>query len=95
MKAFKLIITSEQEIIAANNPVEALKYYSDLTSMSLDEIAEETEDFIEIDKSEWENIILTNTEYDESNPNDMPKSWTLLELMNETKSPELLSSTVY
>lgn len=90
MKAFKLI-TSEEEIIAATTIISALKFYNDLTGISIDEMDEEY-DIYEIPKGEWNEIKIQNIDKDDESE---PDFWSLKELMDKTTKPDLISSTCW
>lgn len=89
MRLFELRVDGEKERIAAKNPVEAIKYYVDLTDVEL----ESMEDIIEIPKETWKDIVIKNLEYNEEDPDDMMESWTAEELMKGLKSPEYISTS--
>lgn len=89
MKLFEIHTDGEKECIGAKNPIEALKYYLDLSNSDLESV----DDIREIPKKNWKYITIKNNDYDEEFPEDMPESWTAEELMQGLTSPEYISST--
>lgn len=94
MKAYNLNIGGEDEVIAADTIIQALNYYAKTTGFELNVDFSDEDDIWEVPESEWADHIVTNTDYDESDPEDKP-SWTLAELMKGRVEPALISSTVY
>ena len=89
MKAFK-IIGAEQETVAANTNIEALKFYCEETAIDLIDFSNE-DSIEEIPESEWDNFLIENTERSEGDQ----KYTTLSEEMKGLKEPTLICSTVY
>jgi len=89
MRLFEIQVDGEKERIGAKNPIEALKYYLDLTNSDLDWV----DDIIEIPKNNWKCITVKNWDHDPENPDDMMESWTAEELMKGLTSPEHISTS--
>lgn len=69
MRLFELRVDGEKERIGAKNPIEALKYYLDLTNSDLEWV----DDIIEIPKEEWKNIVVKNSEMRNPSKNTIKK----------------------
>ncbi len=93
MKAYLIHTDGEKEIITGNTVFEALRFYCDLTDKTIQDF-EKNDEIEEILPDKWSEHVITNTEYDESDPTDT-QTYTLATLMEDCVHPELLSSTAY
>lgn len=93
MRLFQFSINNETYIVAAETTVQALKYLCDNEfSGGLDDLKDEIKELL---PKEWSKIIIRNTDYDEDNPGDMPKTFTLKDLVVGVSTPWIVSSTTY
>lgn len=89
MKAYKLK-TSEEEVIAANTVIEALLHYNEITDLDINDF-NVTDEITEIPKSEWNDYIIKNVDFEF----DEPETSTLAEIMKGLNEPHLICSTCY
>ena len=93
MRAFNFKINGEEEIVAAETYIEAMRYYCktngwDLLGSDFDN----KDDIEEIPEHKWGEIEVTNTEYDDNDPEDL-ETVTLKMLMDGVVTPEIITSS--
>jgi hypothetical protein len=91
MKIFEIVYKDgEQQWVAADTNIEALQEVLSIESTDLDLMTE----IKELPETEWDKEIVTNSEYDETDPEDW-KSMTFREFLNQSKGTQIISSTFY
>jgi hypothetical protein len=91
MNIYQLETSGEVEWICANTAIQALKYYEDITDMSLVEF-DNTDDITIVPESEW----ATREIFDFDNPNEdgtYPVLCTFAEFMKGQTTPEIIATT--
>ena len=83
----------EKEWVAAETVIHALQFYCSLTSMDLVEFDKE-DDIVEVPEEKWDEYKITNTEYDENDPDDW-KEMTFREFIKDSTTPEIIAGTMY
>ena len=95
MKIFELRWTSqdEKEWVSGRTIIEALKTYLSVTGTDIVDLEDEDE-IIEVSKEEWSKMIVRNTEYDETDPDDFEEN-TFEEWMKQNPSSDIIAGTMY
>lgn len=95
LKVFELrwVKQGEKEWMCAHTNIEALRTYFNITDTDITDLDYEDE-VIEVPKEKWAEIIINNSEYDESDPDDWAQK-TVEEYMKTATSPDIIAGTMY
>lgn len=95
MKIYELRQTSqdEKEWISGRTSIESLKTYFAITDTSIIDLDDEDE-IVEIPKEEWPKMTVRNTEYDETDPDDV-EEMTFEQWMKENPTSDIIAGTMY
>lgn len=87
MKIFEIAWgDGEKEWIAANTTIQALKVYSSMTGVDLDDF-EDDDNIVELPKSKWGRYTVKEE--------DAEESITFKQWMKENKRPDIIAGTMY
>jgi len=92
MKVYKITVGGESDVVSANTIIEALQVYCDVNGMWINEF-DLRDDICEIPESEWDKIVIRNSDYDEMNNNWQKKN--LIDIMKNVSSPDIIGGTSY
>jgi len=93
-KIYEFSVGGEKEWVCADTLIEALKYYYDLTAMSISEF-ENDDDIIEIPKEKWAEMKITDTEGIEDDETGFPILMTFAEYMETANRCDIIATTNY
>ena len=79
--------------VSGRTIIEALKTYLSVTGTDIVDLEDEDE-IIEVSKEEWSKMIVRNTEYDETDPDDFEEN-TFEEWMKQNPSSDIIAGTMY
>lgn len=83
----------DREGVCAYTNIHALKEYCSITSTDLIDM-DDVDEIVEISKEKWSEYNITNSEYDENDPDDW-KSRTFEEYMKTATGPDIIAGTMY
>lgn len=83
----------DREWMCAYTNIQAIKEYCSITSTDLSDM-DDVDEIIEIPKDKWNEYTINNSEYDESDPDDL-KEKTFEEYMKTQTTPDIIAGTMY
>ena len=93
MKIFEISISDETDWVCANNIIQALKFYCDLTGTHI-YCFDDTDDIVEVPPEKWKHMdILDTGSYDEQG--EHPVEQTFEDFMKTAVRPDIIATTCY
>lgn len=93
LKIFEIKEGSEKHWVCAYTNIQALKTLLNITDRVLGEY-DDSDEITEVPKEKWGALTVSNSEYDEKDPDDW-ESKTFEEYMKDATGPDIIAGTMY
>jgi len=94
-KVYQIKSQGETEYVSGRTVIEALQTYLTNGDLSIHEDLEPETEMAEVPKEKWPDITITNTEFDENDPEDF-ESMTMEQWMNDNpNTSDIICGTPY